>query len=58
VQELEALLTLYLSEHWDSMDLVKKANDQDLREDGLICLLPGAKDADIGMRRHLQNRLL
>ena len=39
-QELEALLSQYLSRNWHKMDVVSEANAFDLRPDGLACSHP------------------
>jgi hypothetical protein len=44
VQELEALLTQYLSHNWHRIDTVMAANALDLRRDGLVCLTPSSLD--------------
>lgn len=36
MQELEALLTVYLMRNWDRMELVKDANELDIRVDSVI----------------------
>ena len=38
MQELEVLLTQYLSTNWHNMDMVKRANAMDMRDDGLVCV--------------------
>ena len=47
MQELEALLTSYLSRNWHRMDDVLDANELDLREDGLVCLPDAARRASV-----------
>lgn len=36
LQELEALLTAYLNQNWDSMELVKAVNEPDLQDRSFI----------------------
>jgi hypothetical protein len=57
VQELEALLTAYLSQHWHKMTKVMEANELDLRADGLVCLV-GSKRGQMGLSRDVSGASL